>query len=187
MPKSKQVIRLLEIARGIVVVTPDRVPAGLEQLSAMLAEVRDTMRADVAFVARFDEGHRHFVAVSKAEGSLAGVEPGGADPLLDTYCRLVVERRIPPVVRDTQGEPLTARLEVTKTLRISAYVGAPVYRADGALFGTLCAIYHETQPGLGAEIGRALRHLADQLGQSIGPDGTLDHVSWSEGGRRANA
>lgn len=98
---STQVIRLLEIANGIVVATPGRAPFGLQQVSTMLDEIRTTLGADVAFVARFDEGHRQFVAVSKVEGSSAAVEPGGADPLLDTYCRLVVQRRIPPVVRDT--------------------------------------------------------------------------------------
>lgn len=83
-------------------------------------------------------------------------------------------------VRDTLHEPLTARLTVTTTLRIAAYIGVPVYRGDGALVGTLCAIYHETQPGIGAEVGRALRHLTNQLGHAIGPDGTLDRCSWAE-------
>jgi GAF domain-containing protein len=175
---SRQVIRLLEIANGLAVATPDRAPGGLPAVSDMLAAVRDTLGADVVFVARFDEAHRRFIAVSKAKGSLVAIEPGGADLILDTYCRLVIERRIPPVIPDTLELPLTASLPITKALGIGAYVSAPVLRPDGGVFGTLCAVYHAARPELRDDIGTALRELADALGRSVAPDGTFDQVAW---------
>lgn len=176
---SRQVMRLLEIASGVAIVTPSRAPSGLNPLSDMLAALRETLQADVVFVARFDEARRRFIAVSKSRDEMSGVEAGDSDPVLDTYCRLVVERRIPAVVTDTHANPLTAALPITQSLGIAAYVSAPVYRTDGHVFGTLCAIYHQTQPGLHKEIGKALRELADALGKSLTPEGTFEQMTWT--------
>jgi GAF domain-containing protein len=178
---SPQVIRLLEIANGIAIATPDRSPAGLSPLSDMLKALRDALEADVVFVAHFDEAQRRFIAVVKSRQSLPGIEIGGSDPILETYCRLVIERRIPPVIPDTMQLPLTAALPITKALAIAAYASAPVHLPDGSVFGTLCAVYHQPQPGLDPAIGQALRELADAIGRSLAGDGTFDHMTWSPG------
>lgn len=81
-------------------------------------------------------------------------ERAGAIPIVagdvmqwsDTLCsRMVAERgpRLAPQVRDV---PEYLAAPATTGLGISAYVGVPLAREDGTMFGTLCAIDSAPQP-----------------------------------------
>ena len=63
----------------------------------------------------------------------------------DTYCARMVAGHAPrfaPAIRDV---PAYADAPITQQMEIGAYMGVPLTRDDGTLFGTLCALDPDTQ------------------------------------------
>jgi len=58
----------------------------------------------------------------------------------------MVEGSGPNIAPDAMREGAYADAPISKKMEIGAYVGVPLRRADGTLFGTLCAIDPEPQP-----------------------------------------
>jgi GAF domain-containing protein len=61
-------------------------------------------------------------------------------PLQESYCSYVAKSGEMLMVEDTQQDERFSNLAVTQEANIGSYMGAPVYLADGTLYGTLCAI-----------------------------------------------
>ncbi len=74
-----------------------------------------------------------------------GVRAGDVYRWSDTFCSRMYEGRAPMVVPDVSREPALREAPVARNLTIGSYVGVPICRADGTLFGTLCAI--DPEPG----------------------------------------
>jgi GAF domain-containing protein len=136
---------------------------GWEGLSKVLADARDALGMDVAFVSRFVDGHRRFEVVSVSADSSASLKPGDSDPLLDTYCKLVADGSLPSALGDSWEYAPTAALEVTKRLAIRAYLSARVVLKDGRVLGTLCCFSHTPRKDLRDEHAAALQSIADAL------------------------
>ncbi len=81
-----------------------------------------------------------------AEDHGYGVRPGQAYDWAETLCSRMVEGQGPHIAPDVTKEPAYAQAPITHQIAIGAYVGVPLRRADGSLFGTLCAIDPEPQP-----------------------------------------
>ncbi len=64
----------------------------------------------------------------------------------DSFCSRMVLGRGPRVAPASALVPAYAEAPIGKALNIQSYVGIPLTRADGALFGTLCAIDPAPQP-----------------------------------------
>ena len=74
-----------------------------------------------------------------------GVRPGQVFSWSDSLCSRMVEGQGPHIVPDIRQEAAYAQAPVTRQMQVGAYVGVPLRRADGTLFGTLCAIDPEPQ------------------------------------------
>lgn len=120
---------------------------------------------DVAFIGEFTGGERVFRYVD-ASLDACPVQPGGSDPLEDTYCQRVVDGRLPMVIPDTVAIPEAAALPVPKELPVGAHLSVPVTLADGSLYGTLCAFSRDPNPRLGESDVGALRLVATLLGNT---------------------
>lgn len=74
-----------------------------------------------------------------------GVTEGQVLRWSDSFCSRMVngEPRIAPRAEDVQAY---AEAPIGRQLPIGAYVGVPLHRLDGTLFGTLCAIDPNAQP-----------------------------------------
>ncbi len=121
-------------------------PAVVSHVDALLDLVRHQLGMDVAFVSRFDGDHRflrHLVAAVPVPLDLSLPEP-----LRGTHCDLLVRGLIDGVQPDLLANPLTATLRTTVDLRLGSYVGVPLHRRDGRLYGTLCAVSREPDPTL---------------------------------------
>jgi len=81
-----------------------------------------------------------------AEDHGYGVKPGQVYSWAETLCSRMVEGKGPHIAPDVTKEPAYAAAPITQQIAIGAYVGVPLRRADGTLFGTLCAIDPEPQP-----------------------------------------
>jgi diguanylate cyclase len=74
------------------------------------------------------------------------VEPGMAIPWAEGFCSRMVEGKGPRIASVTAAVPAYAGLSFGPAKRVSAYVGVPLLRDDGALFGTLCGFGMRAQP-----------------------------------------
>jgi GAF domain-containing protein len=154
-----------------------------EPMSFLLAQVRKALGMDVVFVSQFVDRARVFEVVSAVGEHAPQFTPGHSDPLLDTYCKRVVEGRLPAVIRDTHAVPEASELPITQALQIRAYLSAPVVLANGAVFGTLCCISHSPRQDLREKDAAALAEVARAVAASIDRDGKIRYASWTGGSR----
>ena len=141
----------------------DRTPESLED---MLRDVREAFRMDVAFVSKFD---RDRLVFRKLEGDAAsfGWREGDSFPIDESYCKRVLDGRLPQVVPDAKREEATRDLRVTSEAGMGSYCAVPLVLSDGRLYGTLCCVSHEPDPWLRERdlglMGRTARFLVEDL------------------------
>lgn len=75
-----------------------------------------------------------------------GVKAGQVYSWAESICSRMVEGQGPNVAPDVSREPGYAKAPIHEKMTVGAYVGVPLRRADGTLFGTLCGIDPEPQP-----------------------------------------
>ncbi|MEJ5914045.1 EAL domain-containing protein [Pseudokineococcus sp. 1T1Z-3] len=117
---------------------PQTARVHLSSVDALLQLVREQLDMDAAYVTRFGTGadatFRNFVA----RGSTP-LRVGERWSLDGSCCGALVDGRIESVVPDTGAHPTTHAMAVTDAFGVGAYVGVPLYRSDGSVYGTLCA------------------------------------------------
>ena len=150
----------------------DRTPPGggfgptPESLEDMLRDVREAFRMDVAFVSKFD---RDRLVFRKLEGDAEsfGWREGESFPIDESYCKRVLDGRIPDVVPDAKREEATRDLRVTSEADMGSYCAVPLVLSDGRLYGTLCCVSHEPDPWLREKdlgiMERTAKWLVEQL------------------------
>ena len=94
----------------------------------MLRDVREALQMDVAFVSKFDEDQLVF---RKLEGDAEsfGWQEGESFPIDESYCKRVLDGRIPRVVPDAKREDATKDLRVT--LSCSPVLAYPLFQWGG--------------------------------------------------------
>jgi GAF domain-containing protein len=141
----------------------DQTPAAIEN---MLRNVREALQMDVAFVSKFSEDQLVFRAV-EGDAESFGWGEGESFPIDESYCKRVLDGRIPQVVTDAKKEDATKDLRVTSEADIGSYAAVPLVLSDGRLYGTLCCVSHEPDPWLRErDLGlmqRTARWLVEQL------------------------
>ena len=150
----------------------DRTPPGgglgptPEAIEHMLSDVRRALGMDVAFVSEFD---RDRLVFRKLEGDAQsfGWQEGDSFPIDESYCKRVLEGRIPQVVPDAKREEATRDLRVTSEAGMGSYCAVALVLSDGRLYGTLCCVSHEPDPWLRekdlAIMERTARWLVEDL------------------------
>lgn len=130
MPHSSLLLSQLANPSSVTASTP-------EALQTVLRVIREHMGMDVAFLAEIDDSRRLFRMVDAA-GRDSPIQVGGSNPIEETYCRRIVDGRLPQILPDALSNPISAALPITHELNIRAYVGVPVTLSDGHVYGTLC-------------------------------------------------
>jgi diguanylate cyclase len=74
------------------------------------------------------------------------VAPGTVFSWADSMCSQMSQGKGPRIAPDSTLVPAYAAAPIARQIRIGAYVGVPLTKADGSLFGTLCAIDPARQP-----------------------------------------
>ena len=140
-----------------------RSPGAIED---MLRDVRVALNMDVAFISEFSEDQLTF-RVLEGDAESFGWSEGESFPIDESYCKRVLDGRIPQVVLDAKGEDATKDLRVTSEADIGSYCAVALVLSDGRLYGTLCCLSHEADPGLRErDLGvmeRTARWLVEQL------------------------
>ncbi|GAA2015894.1 EAL domain-containing protein [Nakamurella flavida] len=125
-----------------------------------LARVRLGM--ELSWVSRVEDDT---VVVEAVSGAVPDVPlaAGYTSPLGDSYCVRVLDGAAPLVVQDAALDPLTANLPATAEMGIGSYVGVPLQRSSGAVYGTLCCLNRDPDPHLRLRDAQFLQLLADLL------------------------
>jgi hypothetical protein len=74
------------------------------------------------------------------------VRPGSELPWEKSFCRQMIEGRAPRLATVTAAVPAYASRTTGVLSDVAAYVGIPLVRADGTLFGTLCGVAFRAKP-----------------------------------------
>ena len=137
-----------------------------ETIEDMLRDVRQAFDMDVAFVSKFDADQLVFRKLEGDEESF-GWREGEGFPIDESYCKRVLDGRIPQVVPDAKREDATKDLRVTSEADMGCYCAVPLVLSDGRLYGTLCCVSHASDPWLRErDLGmmeRTARWLVEQL------------------------
>jgi diguanylate cyclase (GGDEF)-like protein len=74
------------------------------------------------------------------------VSPGTVFRWADSFCAEMVKGNGPRIAPDSDLVPAYAAAPIGRQVDIHAYIGMPLLKSDGSLFGTLCAIDPAPQP-----------------------------------------
>jgi EAL domain-containing protein (putative c-di-GMP-specific phosphodiesterase class I) len=132
----------------------------------LLEIARELVGMQVAFVGEIRERRLLFRWVS-GDASSFGYRAGAGVPLSDTYWSMLISGILPTVLRDTSEYPLAKEIPATAQAHIGAYVGVPITRPDGSVFGVLCLIDHEPHPALDEHDERFAVILATLIGEQV--------------------
>lgn len=144
----------------LLVATAERADVPLEAvIPALLATVRTTLGMDVAFASEFIGGRRVFKHV--VPGGASVIAAGGADPLEASWCKRVVDGRLPQYIPDTSVHYERGDVE-PPPFPIGTHLSVPIVLNDGHNFGTLCCFSFERKPGV-RETDLTLLHAIARL------------------------
>ncbi|OTG93487.1 histidine kinase [Acinetobacter sp. ANC 4654] len=101
--------------------------------------------------------------VLQSEDNGYNVQPGQVFRWADSFCSQMVQGKAPRIAPRSEDIPLYVNAPIGKQVEIKAYIGQPLTKEDGSLFGTLCAI--DPKPQSEAIIKEA--GLIDLLGQML--------------------
>jgi len=93
-------------------------------------------------VTRFDGDRQLYLEV---RDDAYGLGPGDSHPWADSFCVRMLAGDGPRVAPDAMAVPAYAEAGVARKIPIGAYVGIPLVRGDGTLFGTICGLDPERQ------------------------------------------
>jgi len=137
-----------------------------DALNLTIAMARETLGMDVAFVSKFTQDRMLFHAL-EGDAESFGWQEGGGVPLEGTFCKRMVDGKIPNVVPDAKNDERVNSLEVTHEADIGSYVGLPLRFSDGRIYGTLCCLSHASESQLRERDAQFMsvlaRLVADQL------------------------
>src|SRR4028119_2142678 len=131
----------------------DRSPSGVgfgptpEAVEHMLSDVKRALGMDVAFVSEFAGDELVFRAL-EGDAESFGWQEGESFPIDESYCKRVLDGRIPGVVQNARREGATKDLRVTSEADMGSYCAVPLVLSDGRLYGTLCRVSHARAPWL---------------------------------------
>jgi diguanylate cyclase len=101
--------------------------------------------------------------VLAAEDHGYGVKEGRVFSWADSFCSRMVDGVGPRIAAHADLIPAYATAPIGQQIKIGAYIGVPLKRSDGSLFGTLCAIDPSPQAELIAGEQALIELLADLL------------------------
>lgn len=110
---------------------------------AALEFLHDLIGFDLWMVTR-TEGD-DWIVLNRADHGY-GVAEGTVFQWTDSFCSRMVEDKGPRIAPESNSIPAYAEAPIGRQVRIGAYIGIPLQRDDGSLFGTLCAINPTPMP-----------------------------------------
>jgi len=133
-----------------------------------LEAVRLHMGMQVAYVSEFVDGRTYFREVD-APGYEALIQRGGSMSLDDTYCKHILEGRLPELMPDTLAIPLAAATPIT-AMGARSHISVPISLPDGTTYGMFCCMGAQAEPTLNPRDLKMMRAFADVTALQISRD-----------------
>jgi GAF domain-containing protein len=128
------------------------------RIGTLLRMARDLLDVDVAMLTEIRDGREH-ARLAVGDWPEMGPMAGRSLPLEDTFCRLMLEGRLPHAVPDATADTRVAGLPLVTEAHVRAYLGVPLEPAGAELY-VLCCLAREARPSLGAREVKLLSGLA---------------------------
>lgn len=97
------------------------------------------MNINTLFIAKNDGQTNHIVKAVNTDKVL--VEEGFTAPLQQTFCSLSINYGEKPlVIGDISSDASASRLEIASNFNNGSFIGIPIYRDTGEVYGTICAM-----------------------------------------------
>jgi GAF domain-containing protein len=141
-----------------------------EAIERLLLTVRESLEMEVAFVSEFAGNQLVFRAL-EGDAESFGWREGEGFPLDESYCKRVLDGRLPNVIPDAKSEDLTKDLWVTGDADIGSYVAVPIVLSDGRPYGTLCCVSHKPDPRLRQRDLGLMEGVARELSRQLKREG----------------
>lgn len=132
MPSEDSSVSPTEIDRDIAAI------AGIEAVTNILDVVCSLTGMGFAAIARVTDTTWTACAVRDDIGF--GLGPGGELPLRTTLCDEIRDSRTPIVIDHVAEDAVYRTHHTPETYGLQSYISYPIIRANGEMFGTLCAI-----------------------------------------------
>ncbi|MBB3221545.1 GGDEF domain-containing protein [Pseudoduganella umbonata] len=113
------------------------------------------------------------------------IAPGQSFRWTDTFCARMVLGHGPGIAPSTQEVEAYAQAPLAERLPAGAYVGVPLRRSDGSLFGTLCGLDPQAQPDAIRDELDTVTLMGELLSRILGSE--LDAGTASRHADRADA
>lgn len=164
----------------LLVATADGADPSIDRsVTEVLRTLRDRLKMDVVFVSEFVDGQRVFRFV---EGENAPMAPGDGNPLEESWCRQVVDGRLPELVHDASAIARDVGLPRTD-IPIGAHLSTPIVLPDGSVYGTLCCYSAAPNPALRKRDLDNLRNcailVARKVNAALKANRAAAEVDWS--------
>lgn len=143
-------------------------PVRGDALHHLLKAIREHLGMDVAFLSEFTDGRRVFRVVDAGEPT--PVQPGGSDPLEESYCQRVVDGRLPAIIPDAKANPESAAMPATHAVDVRAHIGVPVILSNGQVYGTFCCFSHHIDNTLNERDLGVMRVFAAMAARQVEDD-----------------
>ncbi len=125
-----------------------------------------------AAVARVTEDR--WIACAVRDEIEFGLGVGGELPIKTTLCDEVRGSREVIVFDHASENPLYADHHTPRTYGLQSYISMPIFRADGSMFGTLCAIDPDPHPASKPETVETFRLFAQLIAAQMDAQDRLD-------------
>lgn len=137
--------------------------------------VRTLLDMEVGFVSEFNNGRRYFRYIDSRVG-FAPICVGGSDPLELSYCKRVVDGRLPELMQDATQNPEALSIPATAALPVGAHLSVPIKFSDGRVYGTFCFFSRTADQTLNERDLRTLRLFADFVAKILEKDAAASAV-----------
>ena len=130
-------------------------------ITGILEVVCRTTGMRFAAVARVTD--KKWIACAVKDDVNFGLEPGGELDLGTTICDEIRDSHVPVVFDDAQAHPVYADHHTPRIYGLRSYISFPIIRANGEMFGTLCAIDPEPRQVSSDETKEMFRLFAELI------------------------
>ena len=111
------------------------------------------------------EGDDWIVLLSEDNGY--NIKPGQVFHWADSFCSHMVQNNAPRIVPYSPDIQVYTDAPINKLVTIKAYIGQPIFKEDGSIFGNLCAIDPEPQSKILLEDAPLFELIAKVLSYTI--------------------
>ncbi|MEM6303897.1 MAG: EAL domain-containing protein [Pseudomonadota bacterium] len=131
-----------------------------------LERMREHLGLDIAYISQLD-GDDMIVRAHCSPDFPADLPDQMTIPRAAGFCTHMVSGEIPQIIHDTSQIPLARDLPTRHDFNIQCYIGVPLHREDGTVYGSLCALGHHPNETLNDRDLRSIKLFAEIVAEQI--------------------